>query len=167
MMGRNNIIRGGNGFTVNEGLTTEGKTRCSIEDANPDPTYLQPVRRAPIKLEIYFNEGDLNGEVYDIRTNWKTVMYSNSAKPLEGNIRFETMITGEADRAAFVAMFAPALKFIINGYVRADLGGNKTGWNDMPVFDQQGAIITYTPEQEAEPPTDAYYNPPAPETPVE
>lgn len=167
-MERENIItRGGKGYTVKEGIGAEGKTRCSIQDVEPDPVYLQPVKRAPVKLEIYFNEGDLNGEVYDIRTNWKVVMFSNSDKPLEGNVRFETMITSEADRAAFVAMFAPALKFIINGYVRADLGGNKTGWNDMPVFDQQGAVITYTPEEEAEPPTDAYYNPPIPETPAE
>lgn len=153
------IKRGGKVHNSEIGTTAEAGTRLSITDADLDETHQQGIRKAPIRLIIDFDEGELNGGVVSMQTIWKQAMISNGGKPIHATGVNQYMTTNQADIAAFVAMFGgPILMSMLNGYVR-----DVMGFNDKPVFNTQTrAIIQYTPEQEAAAPTNDYHAQPEP-----
>lgn len=177
MINKNDIVRGGKGYAITEGRNEAGKSRCFIQDAALHPVHEQPIRRAPVKIEIFLDDVNLQGEVTAIFTTWKTALLSNGQKAIPETGYTEYMKSSDPNRDEFVSQFLDALKFIINGYVRAELGGNKTGYNELPAYVPQPefaadgttvigyklVLAQYTPEQEAEPANNHYYYPPQPE----
>lgn len=143
----NHIVRGGKGSTITKGTTPEGKSRLFRIKDDPDPTHEQKLKRAPVRMVIEFDEGELNGEVIRMETTWKEAMLSNAGKPIHSTGVYLPMRTREDEMDGFVAMFQKILDFMANGDIRAN-----EGFNSLPVYDHTGAVIPYTPEQENESP---------------
>lgn len=150
------IKRGGKEYKVVVAVTPEGGSQLYFESVEPDPETGQKIRQFPTKLVITFDEGEGKGAIYKIETSWKTVMLTNTGKPIQQTGETINMTTAPAEIKTFtLGLGMPILRPMTNGHVRANLG-----FNNMPVFNAQGQVIQYTEEQENQPPTNDYYNPP-------
>lgn len=120
-----------------------------IETAHEDGVFQQKYRTFPVQLVVDFNAGDANGELVKITTSWVTVMMSNSGKPLHREKEEHFMSTNAVDRATFLNMLGnPILLSMLNGEVRSI-----EGFNNQPVVNStNGAVLPYSPEEEALPP---------------
>ena len=137
MIRNENFKRGGKLKTAVVGLTTEGKTRCYIDHAEPHPIG-QPLRRFPKRLIIEFDETEGVGEAISIQTIWKEALITNSGKPFpsrEGENE-KPMWSNEHDRKQFFQAFQSVLFNMINGEERAI-----EGYNYHPVFDANGVKL--------------------------
>lgn len=133
------------------GYNAENKSRLYTITTEPQAPFEQPIKEGVTKILIEFDKTELNSELIRITTWWGEAYISPNGKVVSKVIE-KGMVTNEEDRLAFTTMFANSmLRFALNGRVRA-----LEGHNDKPVFNAQGAIIAYTPEQEDELPTGGY-----------
>ena len=135
MIRNENFRRGGKLKTAVVGLTTEGKTRCYIDHADPHPIG-QKVRRFPKRLIIEFDESEGVGEAISIQTVWREALLSTTGKPIPGTGSERTMWSNENDRNGFFQAFQSVLFSIINGEERAI-----EGFNYHPVFSETGTKL--------------------------
>jgi hypothetical protein len=159
--------RGGIEKTAQIGTNAEGKSRLNITNTLPDE-HDQQVQIFPKKLVIEFDDTEGLGELCRVETVWKAALVGNNGKIIRSTItdidpdngKFMRMLTNEADKLAFTAMFGnPILMSMLNGFVRSIMG-----FNDKPVFNASGQVVTYTEAQENEPATFDYDALPTPPT---
>lgn len=152
------ITRGGKDYTLFIGIDEAGDSVLYIEQAEADPSTGNAVRYYPDELNIKFAKGAGKGGVSFIYTTWERALIGVNGTPIPGTGQRLAMETNEADELNFIAgMGLPILRSMDNGFVRSILG-----FNSLPVFDAAGAVIAYTPEQEASEPTNDYHPQPEP-----
>lgn len=145
------ITRGGKQYTLHIGTDAAGDSVLYIDQSEPDQETGQPVRYFPERLTINFSAG--KGGVAYIHTEWKRGLVGANGEVIPGTEQKLAMVTNDADEMGFIAgMGMPILRSMDNGFIRAILG-----FNSLPVFDAAGAVIAYTPEQEASVPTNDYH----------
>ena len=163
------ITRGGKQYTHYQGTDdVTGDEVDYIDQVLPDEKTGWPVRFEPAKTTI---ERAAKGAIAYILTDYRRVLVDMNGNTVPGTeTRFIpgggslTLLTNKQDEKYFAAGLGPHIKRSgTNGWVRGMLG-----FNNLPVFDQAGSVIAYTPEQEAEAPTNDYHplpvaNEPAPD----
>lgn len=158
------ITRGGKDYTLFIGIDDAGDSVLYIEQAEADPTTGQPVRFYPDKLTPNFDKSKGKGGMAYIYTEWERGLIGANGDPIP-NKDYEKpkMVTNEMDEFGFIAgLGMPIMRSMANGFIRAILG-----FNALPIFDAAGSVIAYTPEQEAEAPTNDYHPlPVAPDEPT-
>jgi hypothetical protein len=148
------ITRGGKDYILFVGIDETGESVLYIDQIEEDEATGQPVRFYPDKLTINFSKGEGKGGVAFIYTEWERGLIGANGKPIPGTGQSKSMITNEEDERNFIAAFGmPILMSMDNGFIRAILG-----FNNLPPFNPQtGAVIEYTPEQQASEPTNDYH----------
>ena len=149
------IIRGGNRYELNWQITPEGRFQFFVNELD---TTLggQPVRTPIRKLIIEFDE---EGWDTGIHTHYTRYALDNEGSVIDRNGSSKycqplPMTANILDRKNIVLGFAGALfPSIANGLIRSGYG-----FNYLPPFNSAtGEVLTYTPEQEQQQPTNDYY----------
>lgn len=145
------ITRGGETYTITIG-TNNGNSELCIEPATPDKTG-NTIRYELKEFTVPFGSKSAVGHIY---TKWRRLLIGPTGEIVHQGKEFTVepaMISNSQDQADFImAMAMPILRSMVNGFVRKILG-----FNNLRVFHPvTGAWLTYTPEQEAEEPTNDY-----------
>jgi hypothetical protein len=148
------ITRGGKDYMLHIGIDVAGDSVLYLDEVAPDEITGQPVRYYPDTLTINFAKGGGRGGVSFIYTTWERGLIGNNGNPIPNTGSPLAMETNKADTLNFIAGFGmPILMSMENGFIRAILG-----FNNLPPFNPQtGAVIEYTPEQQASEPTNDYH----------
>lgn len=146
------FTRGGIEYILHMGIDAEGNSVDYIDQVTPDAKG-NLLRYYPAETHIYRDKVNKRGGMYKIQTIYFCGVRGADDEIIEGSDKKVDFETGKLDITYFVAgLGRPIMASGNNGLVRA-----KFGFNTMPIFSPTGQLITYTPEQEAEPPTNDYW----------
>ncbi len=133
--------------------TDNGQSVHFIVEADINPLTGNPDRWRPIRTTI---ERTPTGGVAWISTKWGRHPVGADGSLMLLNETFDTMHTNQVDIGFFVmGLGLPIMKSESNGWVR-----KIKGFNNFPIWNSANLqLIAYSPEQEAEAPTNDYDTP--------
>lgn len=140
--------RGGKTKNLELGIDAEGESHCRAETVLPQEPYNLPVRESVVDIHIKLDRKQLTGRLESIRIERGQGFLSPNGQVIEDTITTLPFLSKEQDKKDFCRMYGEGiLRSVINGIVEI-----LEGFEGKKVFDPQtGALLTYTPEEEAEP----------------
>lgn len=138
-----------------------GKSRCNTKMIKGEAPFMQKVKEAPVKFMVEFDR-QLNGEAIRVTQVWGKAVENPDGLVDESKIDETSMLSIPSDVAGFCLMYEAILYSMLNGKVEGI-----DGFVGKKVFDSlTKALLTFSEEQENEPPTFDYWPTPEPTEPA-